>query len=147
MKRTLQIVLCVILILLVLGFIFSNSMESIPESRDKSLGVMKAIEPFLEFFVGKGNVTNHMVRKLAHFTEFFALGVSAGLLWWLLGFHVLYAVVGTLLAAITDETIQIFTQRGSQVQDVWLDFSGAVAGLVVLLIVRSIVKRIRTKNV
>ena len=38
-----------------------------------------------------------------------------------------------LLAALTDETIQIFTGRGPQVQDVWLDFAGGAAGLLVML--------------
>ena len=38
-----------------------------------------------------------------------------------------------LLAALTDETTQIFTGRGPQVQDVWLDFAGGTAGLLVML--------------
>ena len=29
----------------------------------------------LELFTGKGNVTDHLVRKLAHFCEYAALGV------------------------------------------------------------------------
>ena len=37
------------------------------------------------------------------------------------------------LAALTDETIQIFTGRGPQVQDVWLDVAGGTAGLLAML--------------
>lgn len=44
------------------------------------------------------------------------------------------------MAAI-DETIQIFTGRGSQLQDVWLDFAGFSAGLLAVLLVRALVLR------
>ena len=33
-----------------------------------------------------------------------------------------------LTAALIDETIQIFSDRGSAVVDVWIDFSGAITG-------------------
>lgn len=35
--------------------------------------------------------------------------------------------------AAIDETIQIFSHRGSQLQDVWLDFSGFIVGTLLLL--------------
>ena len=44
------------------------------------------------------------------------------------------------MAAI-DETIQIFTGRGSQLQDVWLDFAGFTTGLILVLAVRAIARR------
>lgn len=143
MKRTVQIVLCSLLIALVLGFIFHNSMESIPDSAEKSLAVGGHLTPILEFFVGKGNVTDHLVRKLAHFCEFGALGVSIGLLQRVIRAHWLYSVFGSLLAALSDETIQIFYERGSQVADVWLDFSGALTGLAGIFILGLIVRAVR----
>ena len=77
------------------------------------------------------------MRKLAHFTEFAVLGALL-LLLTAAAFRVrLQSVVNCLffllLAALTDETIQIFTGRGPQVQDVWLDFAGGAAGLLVML--------------
>lgn len=41
-----------------------------------------------------------------------------------------------MTVTLTDETIQIFSDRGSQVQDVWLDFSGVCAGVGVMLLIR-----------
>lgn len=112
---------------LTLAFIFLHSFAGKEQSSQESAFVMQLIEPFLELFVGKGHVTEHLVRKLAHFCEF-------GLLGFLLGVLRKMPTCGTLLfallAALTDETIQIFTGRGPQVQDVWLDFSGALTGMI-----------------
>lgn len=53
-----------ILILATLTFIWGNSIESVSDSQEKSLGVLEVIWPLLESFVGKGNVTDRLVRKL-----------------------------------------------------------------------------------
>ena len=74
-KETVRAVLTV-LIVLTLIFIFRNSTDSKEESSALSLYVKELVGPILEVFVGKGNVTEHLVRKLAHFTEFFALGTE-----------------------------------------------------------------------
>lgn len=91
-------------------------------------------------------VTDHFVRKSAHFCEFGLLGCELTLLFWLRSGASLQnscnAAFGALLSAVTDETIQIFSGRGSQVQDVVLDFSGALVGILfVSLVIRRIEKR------
>lgn len=52
----------------------------ISDSAAESGRVTEWLKPFLEVFVGQGNVTDHLVRKLAHFTEFAALGFQLLLL-------------------------------------------------------------------
>ena len=78
-------------------------------------------------------VTHYFVRKSAHFCEFGLLGCELMLLFGLRSGMSLQsmsnAAFAALLAAVTDETIQIFSGRGSQVQDVVLDFCGAVTGI------------------
>ena len=55
---------------------------------------------------------------------------------------VLPALLGCLLAACLDETIQIFVAgRGSSLLDVWIDFCGAAAGMAIVLTGYSIWKR------
>lgn len=125
-KRAVLTAILLVLILLTVCFIFSNSMESIPDSREKSEGLLSRLRLLLEFFVGKGNATNHLIRKLAHFVEFFALGTELCALCLLWCKPLLWTLFAGLLTALTDETIQIFYDRGSQVQDVWLDFSAVV---------------------
>ncbi|MDD4494271.1 MAG: VanZ family protein, partial [Eubacteriales bacterium] len=129
-----NIIIFIILIIATIAFIWSNSLQSIPESQERSFGVMDTITPLLEVFVGKGNVTDHFVRKLAHFIEFGALGCELVLLAVLRKRVHLQPVVNCLsiglAVAVIDETIQIFSNRGSQVSDVLLDFTGAVTGIV-----------------
>ena len=125
-----------------LTFIFQNSMESVAQSEEKSTAVMEKVCFLLERVVGKGNVTDHLVRKLAHFFEFSVLGIEMSALSFLhhsprrsLYFSVTLPLFCGLIAALTDETIQIVSARGSQVQDVWLDFAGVCVGLGVVFAV------------
>ena len=136
----------IILLILVLAFIWGHSCMSVSESRDESSRVMDVITPFLEFFIGKGNVTLHLVRKLAHFTEFAALGAILALLFPLTGKGLLVSASCGLLAGFLDETIQIFSDRGDQISDVWLDFSGALFGLFVFSLLRLLVQRILSRR-
>ena len=132
------------LIILTLLFIWGNSLLNREQSSGESAWVMQLIAPFLELFVGKGNVTEHLVRKLAHFAEFALLGLE--LLFWFKGqpkklkSALLLAMAHGLFAALTDETLQLFSGRGSQVQDVWLDFAGTAAGAVFALFAASLVE-------
>ena len=117
-----------------LVFIWTNSMESPVESGEKSRWAMKLLTPFLEIFVGKGNVTEFLVRKLAHFCEFGLLGCELSLMLILRKRQTLQWYVNAGMFAFTvavlDETIQIFAERGSSLADVWLDTAGAVTGII-----------------
>ena len=77
-----QRIALLIAILLTLGFIWGNSLLSREQSSDESAWVLRLVTPVLELFVGKGRVTEHLVRKLAHFTEFALLGFE--LFFWFL---------------------------------------------------------------
>ena len=128
-----------VLLVLTLAFIWRNSMESIPESQAKSLDLVAILKPILEPIIGEGKVTDHFVRKTAHFCEFALLGAELRLLFLLLGFGTVQghmnALFAALAAGVTDETIQYFYDRGSMVLDVVLDFCGAFFGALVLLLI------------
>lgn len=79
-RRILQKTILLLLSAATIGFIFSNSMETIPESSAKSEELLCVLTPALELFIGKGNATNHLIRKLAHYAEFFVLGTELCLL-------------------------------------------------------------------
>lgn len=133
-KKKLIILLVVLTVLTVL-FIFSRSLSGIEQSEKESIKVQEIVEPVLEPVVGEGNVTNHLVRKLAHVIEFMVLGVELSSLSLLIGKRsVGYTVLAAVSTALCDETIQIFSKRGSQVQDVWLDISGASLGAILVLL-------------
>ena len=120
-----------ILIALALVFIWSNSLAGSKTSNAFSGWVEHWLKPILDPQNKlSANAFDYDVRKAAHCIEYAVLG--ALLVWvtasiknvniWLLLFIV-------LLAAVIDETIQIFTGRTSQVQDIWFDFFGASGGM------------------
>ena len=134
--------LLVFIIFLTLAFIWGHSLMSREVSSEESGFVMQLLTPLLELFVGKGNVTEHLVRKLAHFSEFALLGAelclyftgkrkrkSAGLL---------LALAHGLFAAFFDETLQIFSGRGPMIQDVWIDFAGVITGALCILVLMTL---------
>ena len=142
-KRIVISFILICLIIITLAFIWGNSLDNQMESSRKSMLVLEWITPVLEWFVGVGKVTEHLVRKLGHFTEFSLLGAEmAGLLiarrrLRLQGF--VNCLFTGLSVVVIDETIQIFSQRGSQVQDVLLDFAGACFGLLLIIVIHQIV--------
>ena len=139
-KRKSQVRLFLLLMLIAtLCFIWSNSMVG----KEGSASLSRRITAWLN---GIGiPVTHYFVRKAAHFCEFGLLGCELMLL---LGLgsgvrlqSLSNAAFAALLTAVTDETIQIFSERGSQVQDVVLDFSGALTGILFVSLLILIQKR------
>ena len=77
-----------------------------------------------------------VLRKLAHGTEYLVLGVELCLLlipekpWTALA-------LSGVMAALTDETIQLFVpERCGQIKDVWIDLGGFTVGVLVCLLIR-----------
>lgn len=149
-KQKTWIVIISIIIVANIVFIWGNSLKSRSESQLLSLGVLQFIRPFLDAIFSPENVTDHLVRKLAHFTEFGALGVEFVLLTILLKKVRLQSILNCLFAglivALTDETIQLFSARGSQVSDVWLDFSGVVTGVMIIWLIFTLVNATKKSN-
>ena len=125
------------LIVLTLVFIWGNSMRTGSDSHEMSEGIFDWINFFLHLKEYGAGIAHHLLRKAAHFVEYAWLG---GLIAW--RFHlneekhiVLIPLLLAMAAGLMDETIQLFAiNRGPSLMDVWLDTSGAVAG--VLLLVR-----------
>ncbi len=145
-KETVRAILTV-LIVLTLIFIFRNSTDSKEESSALSLYVKELVGPILEVFVGKGNVTEHLVRKLAHFTEFFTLGAEFSFL--IINEKqvgpagISLILLAGLVSALSDETVQLFFERGSSVKDVWLDFGGYCTAVALILLIFFAVIRLK----
>lgn len=127
------------MISLTLAFIWGNSLLPASESEKFSDSVKEVLEQVLpeNFFKDDQGNDGNLIRKLAHFTEFTLLGAELTVLIW----EILYCSLTTsllcgLLAAVSDETIQIFVEgRGSSVRDVWIDFGGVLVGTVLVWLV------------
>lgn len=137
-----KIRLWAILVILNTLFIWGNSL--LPGS--VSGAISGAVKDFVfKILLGKGgaNEGGHgLLRKLAHFTEFACLGIfMSRLLHWLKKPRLL-ALAGAFLVACCDETIQRFVpDRGPSFKDVMIDTSGALAGMIFLLVGYACIKR------
>ena len=149
-KKAITILSCVIAA--TLSFIWIHSCMGQEESAEESGFFFEVLGPVLEIFAGKGNVTELFIRKLAHFTEFFGLGLELMLFMRLVLIRspkvirfINAWVLGTMCALI-DETIQIFSGRGPMIQDVWLDSAGCFCGVLVMMFGIMIVDRKKKRS-
>ena len=145
-----------------LGFIYSNSLKSAPESGEQSSRVLALIRSLARFVGYEGEVTEHFVRKLAHFTEFAILSLlvclSVFTLWRVLHKETASRDVRPLLwvsmplcmlLASVDEWLQTFSDgRAAELADVLLDTCGAALATLCLqgLITFCLFVRKNTKN-
>lgn len=123
-----------ILIALTLAFIWVNSLMPRAESQAMSQGLLERLVNLLRAVgIHLSPKSDHFLRKLAHLTEFGILGAELSLLLHLRGRQSRQGFVNCafagLSAAVIDESLQLISSRGSQVQDVLLDFCGFMAGL------------------
>ena len=151
-RRKTQIkTILVVLLALLLAFIWLHSMMPAEDSAEESQRVGQFLTPFLELFVGEGNVTDHLVRKLAHFCEYGALGILAGALLLVKKesgiFRWSYALLCALAVAVIDESIQLLADgRGARVQDVLLDTAGSLTGLLAVWLIAVLVRWLRHRD-
>ena len=123
-------------------FIFSNSMAVADDSSVSSGRVLQLLQAVLRRLGHPAlaqRLTMHIVRKMAHFCEYTLEGFLLMLCMRVysrrrLG-HITVPMLAGVLTALTDETIQLFSQgRSSQVTDVWLDSAGVLAGILAALL-------------
>lgn len=150
MKRTKKrMILSTVLLIAMLAFIWGNSMASGTDSGAMSGRVMAWINSFLHVNESSADTLHHVIRKMAHFTEFACLGL---LLTWQFGMMgekkghlVCMPLFCGMAAACVDETIQVFVPgRGPSLIDVWIDTAGVTVGIALLLIGHHYIRRIKT---
>ena len=140
-----------LLVLLTLAFIWGNSLLPRTESQEISRGLLAELCAALEnvgLHIDPQN--DHWLRKLAHFGEFGLLGAELCALLFLnrraRPQDFVNCAFAGLAAAVTDEALQLISNRGSQVQDVLLDYAGFLTGLLLCGLVRSAAEKIRLRK-
>ena len=139
-KNIVFAVMLALLTALTVVYIFRNSLTVGEVSNAKSGAVAEAVRPVVDPGASiPENTFNALVRKAAHIVEFGALGCE------LMGLTLITARIRkrraaayictpmfvTLLVAVADEYIQLFTGRTSAVGDVLTDFAGSMAGIII----------------
>ncbi|MGN0571776.1 MAG: VanZ family protein [Candidatus Fimenecus sp.] len=146
MKRKIGVGICLFCILLTVAFIFYNSAQPVSKSQKASATVAETIASISpnggETPDGWRSFADY-VRKAAHAVEFFVLGIELSLLFFVLfRKHTVQAIWNVLslalCTAVIDESIQILSGRGPKVQDVLLDFCGALCAIVTVGILTAV---------
>ena len=146
--HTILPILFAVLSVMIIAFIFSNSLKNGEESNAISKPIVEAVEAIFDPNDTIPTKTfNYIVRKTAHFIEFAVLGAVLGGLMRVLQMSgrksaskrtenrkpfgsplVKVLLIGFTVAAV-DETIQIFTGRTNSILDVLIDTLGVLAGI------------------
>jgi len=156
--KRLFIILCIVMAMTA-AFIFSNSLQGSEDSWDASNAVASLLDPILHRLYALSNklfaISGHknpygygaFVRKLAHFSEYCLFGIECTIAMAVLSKRVLSPYIwadlfAVLMVAVIDEFVQTFVGRTSLVSDVLIDFSGALVGILIALVVVGIVFRL-----
>ena len=117
--------------------IFGHSSMPAATSDAESLGFLAVVQTVFPW------MTNHLLRKLGHFTEFAVLGVFVTGAFRNAKNFTLFKPLGLcLFTAVCDETLQLFIAgRSGNVRDIWIDFSGALLGTLLTWLVYKLRKR------
>ena len=133
-KKILKIAL-LILIAANLAFIFVQSMLPPEQSSKESGAVGDIIEEIIPPDTKPGEFIQVNLRKIAHFVEFAALGCEVSL--YMVLFmrrrpYIFLSFPTALLCGFVDESIQLFSDRGAAVKDVWIDFLGFLSSSLII---------------
>ncbi|MCR5726952.1 MAG: VanZ family protein [Lachnospiraceae bacterium] len=153
----------IIIIIVSIAAVWWQSSLSADRSREESGAVLGILQPFhgtempedltdLESQSAEFINISNIFRKFAHFIEYAVLGFEFGLLVIFVGkkrktrLRDIYrfaanTVFAGILTALLDETIQIFSGRGPEVKDVWIDTTGFLTGEAVVFIIYYIWKK------
>lgn len=153
--RTILVILLVGIFYIIFGFSNQNAEQSGSISRKITVNITKNIKSIQELEETKkeemlGKI-EHIIRKLAHFSLYTVVGIL------LMGLMSTYNIKKSnriclsfaigLLYAVSDEIHQSFIPgRGPAVGDVLIDSCGVIAGIVIVITLIKIYKKMLEKN-
>ena len=150
-KKKVFTALLTILTIAYIFFIWIHSFMSAEASTVESTSVLNFVQVFLRNLGFSLELTDHIIRKAAHFCEFALLG--ALVLWnsYLFNKSIIKNILSCgficLATATIDEYIQLFSPgRAGMVTDIILDFSGVIAGYLFFILVYCIYINIKNRE-
>ncbi len=156
MMKKIKVISCVLTVA-IMALIFFFSSQTADESSELSRGLTQKLVEFICRLVGYSDsqfilsIVHGLIRKAAHFTLFFILGLSVAntyyrvfntRAWSLFTYSLLFCV----FYAISDELHQIFVPgRAAMVKDVIIDGTGSMCGIGIFILFYTLLCR-RKKN-
>lgn len=130
-KINIKAVIFFILTITWICVIFSFSLQTAEVSSNVSRGMLIKILHWIYNITNiriEPSLVHNLFRKLAHFTEFFILGIFSVSFFKSVNKRPIWAIVLGICVAVTDETIQYFTSEGRamRITDMIIDTAGVV---------------------
>ena len=147
-KHTAARVIMTVLTVAVIAAIFFNSSLDADESTEQSTPLTVFINNCLHSLGFTFTITENIVRKLAHFTEYSVMGAMLVTTVYLYtgrrGKTLCIALPIGVLVAVCDEQIQRFSEgRSCELRDVLIDSSGVLFAAMILMIFISLLENRR----
>lgn len=144
-------IILIVLTLLLIVFIFSNSLKTAEVSSVSSGRVVDFLNSICVSLKLKFTFTQQIVRPLAHFCEFGLLGVLSSLTaisyFTVKAKSMIISLISFSFIAFIDECIQLFSDgRAFQVSDMLIDFAGGLIGSVTVFLISLIVYNHKIKG-
>ena len=140
--------LCTAMILGILAFIWGNSLMSAEASHTFSQWVKALLKPFLSEGSEVTRDDSDLLRKMAHFAEFAALGFCLAWRGGMSGKKPYGSFLSGAAAGAVDETIQLFVPlRGPRVTDVLIDSGGVLTGMILCYMGHTLLKKRNNKSI
>ena len=142
MKKRISILLVVLWML----FIFIMSSFNSTESSNQSGFIVNIISDI--FNISNTDTLSLIIRKIAHFTEYFILGLLTYNMTYNYNKKTYISIIICILYAISDELHQLITPgRSCQIIDILIDSSGSILGIYLLHIFLKKKKIINAKKI
>lgn len=136
--------LCVCLLVAVLVFIWGNSLLPGEVSGALSDWVHGMLTRLFSGGNGSAFGGRGLLRKIAHFTEFCALGLCLGWLFGMKGKSMRLPLALGAAVACADEALQLLVpERGPAILDVCIDTAGVATGIALLLFGHSFIHKVK----
>ncbi len=153
-KRKLAGIIFLVLVLLWCAFIWSFSFKNAEQSDKQSDGAKVIVSNVVQNITErKFEPSIYLVRKLAHFAEFAALGFLLFVTLELFEIggafkRCVICLLASFSVAATDEIIQIFSPgRRALLLDVMLDVAGAMLAFMICMLIKAFIVIIRRNRV
>lgn len=155
MKKFIQILLFLLTIACMCGIFMFSAQTSEQSNKLSNTVTQKIAESTSIGETTDTSINSHfhtLIRKYAHFTIFFVLGLlsaSFGILTYKkLKIKLLYPTLLCLLWAISDEIHQLYIPgRTCRIKDVLIDFSGSMLAIILIFALWIAYKKIRFKKI
>lgn len=127
----------IILVILWMILIFTMSSFNATESGEQSGMIVDFINQIIH--VDNIKLLSLIIRKLAHFTEYFVLGILVANAFYKCNKKLFLAIIICVIYAISDEIHQIFVSgRSCQLLDIIIDSLGSITGIFIYKIFKKL---------